>query len=110
MELQEVVDEEGRLESTHSFVGLLCGLAEHRASNKLLAFLDLQMEVRKTVLTERVQTGQCPGLSVAIQADWTGQLLLEIIARASIYIAVGAFSAIETSNSNKLVEYCCCLN
>ena len=58
--------------------------------------------MRKTVLTERVETGQCPGWSVAIQADWTGQLLLEI--SKSLSLAVGAFSAIETNNSNKLVE------
>ena len=32
----------------------------------------------KAVVTERVETGQCPGLSVVIQTDWTGQLLLEI--------------------------------
>ena len=36
MKLQEVVDEEGRLESTHILVRLLCGLAAHRASDKLL--------------------------------------------------------------------------
>ena len=62
MELQEVVDEEGRLESTHSLVGLLCGLAAHRASDKVLASLDLHGEVGKAVVTERVETGQCPGL------------------------------------------------
>ena len=45
MKLQEVVDEEGRLESTHSLVGLLCGLAAHGASHnfKVLASLDLQL-------------------------------------------------------------------
>ena len=37
------------------------------------------MEVDKTVVTERVKTGQCPGLSVAIQTNWTGQLLLKIL-------------------------------
>ena len=79
MELQEAVDEEGRLESTHSLVGLLCGLAAHGASHKVLASLDLHGEVGKAVMTERVETGQCPGLSVAIQTDWTGQLLLEIL-------------------------------
>ena len=80
MELQEVVDEEGRLESTHSLiVKLLCGLAAHGASHKVLASLDLHREVGKAVVTERVETGQCPGLSVVIQTDWTGQLLLEIL-------------------------------
>ena len=64
--------------STHSLVGLLCGLAAHGASHKVLASLDLHGEVGKAV-TERVETGQCPGLSVAIQTDWTGQLLLEIL-------------------------------
>ena len=78
MELQEVVDKESRLESTHSLVGLLCGLAAHGASDKVLASLDLHGEVGKAVVTERVETGQCPGLSVVIQTDWTGQLLLEI--------------------------------
>ena len=78
MELQEVVDEEGRLESTHSLVGLLCGLLAHRASDKVLASLDLHGEVGKAVVTERVETGQCPGVSIAIQTDWTGELLLEI--------------------------------
>ena len=79
MELQEVVDEEGRLESTHSLVRLLCGLAAHGASDKVLASLDLHGKVGKAVVTERVETGQCPGLSVVIQTDWTGQLLLEIL-------------------------------
>ena len=79
MELQEVVDEEGRLESTHSLVRLLCGLAAHGASHKVLASLDLHREVGKAVVTERVETGQCPGLSVVIQTYWTGQLLLEIL-------------------------------
>ena len=79
MELQEVVDEEGRLESTHSLVGLLCRLATHWTSHKVLASLDLHGEVGKAVVTERVETGQCPGLSVAIQTDWTGQLLFEIL-------------------------------
>ena len=79
MELQEVVDEEGRLESTHSLVRLLCGLAAHGASDKVLASLDLHGEVGKAVVTERVETGQCPGLSVVIQTDWTGQLLLKIL-------------------------------
>ena len=74
MELQEVVDEKGGLETTHSLVRLLCGLAAHGASDKLLVSLDLH----KAVVTERVETGQCPGLSVAILTDWTGQLLLEI--------------------------------
>ena len=74
MELQEVVDDECRLESTHSLVGLLCCLAAHGASDKLLVSLDLH----KAVVTERVETGQCSGLSVAIQTDLTGQLLLEI--------------------------------
>ena len=78
MELQEIVDDEGRLESTHSLVGLLCSLAAHGASHKVLASLDLHGEVGKAVVTERVETGQCPGLSVVIQTDWTGQLLLEI--------------------------------
>ena len=68
-----------RLESTHSLVGLLCGLAAHGASHKVLSSLDLHGEVGKAVVTERVETGQCPGLSVAIQTDWTGQLLLEIL-------------------------------
>ena len=78
MELQEVVDEEGRLESTHSLVGLLCGLAAHRASDNVLASLDLRGEVGQAVVTERVETGQCPGLRVVIQTDWTGQLLFKI--------------------------------
>ena len=78
MEHQEVVDEEGRLESTHSLVRLLCGLAAHKASDKVLVFLDVHWEVTKTAMTERVVTGQCPGLSIAIQTDWTGELLLEI--------------------------------
>ena len=78
MELQEVVDEEGRLESTHSLVGLLCGLSAHRASDKVLASLDLHGEVGKAVVTERVETRQCPGMSIAIQTDWTGELLLKI--------------------------------
>ena len=79
MEFQEVVDEKSGLESTHSLVGLLCGLAAHRASDKVLASLDLYGEVSKAVVTERMETGQCPGLSVLIQTDWTGQLLLEIL-------------------------------
>ena len=78
MELQEVVDEEGRLESTYSLVRLLCGLAAHRASDRVLASLDLHGEEGKAVVTERVETGQCPGLSVSIQTDWTCQLLLKI--------------------------------
>ena len=45
----------------------------------MLSSLDLHGEVGKAVVTERVETGQCPGLSVAIQTDWTGQLLLEIL-------------------------------
>ena len=49
MELQEVVDEEGRLESTHSLVGLLCGLAAQRANDKVFASLDLHREVGKAV-------------------------------------------------------------
>ena len=77
MELQEVVDEEGRLESTHSLVRLLSGLAAHGASDKVSASLVLHGEVDKAVVTERVETGQCPGLSVVIQTDWTGELLLE---------------------------------
>ena len=76
MELQEVVDEEGRLESIHSLVRLLCGLAAHRASDKVLVFLDFHWEATKTAMTERVETRQCPGLSIAIQTDWTGKLLL----------------------------------
>ena len=79
MELQEVVDEEGRLESTHSLVRLLCSLAAHGASDKVFASLNLRGEVGKAVVTERVETGQCPGLSVVIQTDWTGQLLLKIL-------------------------------
>ena len=78
MELQEVVDEEGRLESTHSLVGMLCGQAAHGASDKVFAFLKFQWEAIKTTMAERVETEQCPGLSVATQTDWTGQLLLEI--------------------------------
>ena len=58
MELQEVVDVEGRLESTQS--RLLCGLAAHGASHKVLASLNLHREVGKAVVTERVETGQCP--------------------------------------------------
>ena len=81
MELQDVIDEEGRLESTHSLVGLLCGLAAHGASDKVLASLDLHGEVGKAVVTERVETGQSPVLSVVIQTDWTSQLLLEILMR-----------------------------
>ena len=77
MELQEVVNEEGRLESTHSLVRLLCCLAAHGTSDIVLTSLDLHREVGKAVVTERVKTGQCPGLSVAIQTDWTGQLLLK---------------------------------
>ena len=57
MELQEVVDEEGRLESTHSLVGLLCGLAAHGSSHKVLASLHLHGEVGKAVVTERMETG-----------------------------------------------------
>ena len=58
MELHEVVDEEGRLESTHSLVGLLCGLAAHRASHKVFASLNLHGEVGKAVVTERVETAR----------------------------------------------------
>ena len=64
---------------TPLIVKLLCGLAAHGASHKVLASLDLHREVGKAVVTERVETGQCPGLSVVIQTDWTGQLLLEIL-------------------------------
>ena len=74
IKLQEVVDEEGRLK-----LGLLCGLAAHRASDKVLSFLFLYGELGKTVVTERVETGHCLGLSVEIQTDWTGQLLLKIL-------------------------------
>ena len=45
----------------------------------VLVSLDLHGEVGKAVVTERVETGQCPGLSVAIQTDWTGQLMLKIL-------------------------------
>ena len=79
MKLQEVVDEEGRLESTYSFVGLLCGLAAHWAIDKVFASLDLHREVGKAVVTKGVETGQYPGLIVMIQTDWTGQLLLKIL-------------------------------
>ena len=78
MKLQKVVDEEGRLESTHSLFGLLCGLAAHGASDEVLVFFDFHWESTKTVMTERMETGQCPGLSVVVQTDWTGQLLLKI--------------------------------
>ena len=57
-ELEVVDDEKGRLESTHSLVRLLCGLAAHGASHKVLASLDLHREVGKAVVTERVETGQ----------------------------------------------------
>ena len=79
MELQEVVNEESRLKSTHSLVRLLCGLLAHRASDKVIVFLEFHGQSAKTAITERVETGQCPGLSVAIQTDWTGQLLLKIL-------------------------------
>ena len=78
MELQKVIDEEGRLESTHSLVGLLCDLPAHRARDKVLVFFDFHWEATKTAMTERVKTGQCPGLSIVIQTDWTGELLLKI--------------------------------
>ena len=79
MKLQEVVDEEGRLESTGSVVRLLCALATHRTSDEVLTIMDLDGKVGKAVVTKRMKARQCPGLSVAIQADWTSQLLLEIL-------------------------------
>ena len=77
MELQEVIDDEGRLESTYSFIRLLCGLAAHWTIDNAFATLDMHGEVGKAVVTEGVETGQCPGLSILIQTDWTGQLLIE---------------------------------
>ena len=54
MELQEVVDEEGRLESTHSLVGLLCCLTANRAWNKVLAFLYFDGEANETIMAKGV--------------------------------------------------------
>ena len=79
MQLDQVVDVVGRLESTHSIVRFLSLLAAHRASDKVLASLDFHWEVGKTAMTERVEAGQCPGLGIPVQTDWTGQLLLEIV-------------------------------
>ena len=66
MELQEVIDEEGRLESTHSLVWLLCCLATDRAWNEVLASLYFNRKTNETIVTKGVKTWQCPGVSVPV--------------------------------------------
>ena len=79
MELQEVVDDEGRLVSRDTLVWLLAGLAAHGTRDTVIASFHNHGEVAETLVTEAVQTWQCSGLSVALQTDGTGQLLLELL-------------------------------
>ena len=53
-ELQQVVDEEGRLVSRDTLVWLLAGLAAHWTGDTLTAFLHLYREGAETLVTEAV--------------------------------------------------------
>ena len=79
MELQEVVDEEGRLELVRSLVAMLYFLAANRAFDKAIGSLNFHGEAVQTIVAKGVETRQCPGLSVTVQADRTGQLLIELL-------------------------------
>ena len=54
LELQEVVDEEGRLVSRDTLVWLLAGLAAHRTCDTLTASLHLNGEGDETLVAEAV--------------------------------------------------------
>ena len=45
----------------------------------MLASLDIYREASETVVAKGVEARQCPGLSVALQADRTSQLLLQLV-------------------------------
>ena len=79
MEFQEVVDDKGRLVSRDTLVWLLAGLAAHGTRDTVIASFHNHGEVAETLVTEAVQTWQCSGMSVALQTDGTGQLLLQLL-------------------------------
>ena len=81
MELQKIVDDEGRLVSRDTIVWLLAGLAAHRTSDTVIASFHSHREVGQTLVTEAMKTWQCPWLSVALQTDWTSQLLFQLFER-----------------------------
>ena len=79
MDLQEAVDVEGRRKARDSLVGYLGGLSADWAGEKVFASLDIHKKATKTIVAKGVEAGQCPGVSVALQADRTGELLLQLL-------------------------------
>ena len=92
MELQEVVNEESRLKSTHSLVRLLCGLLAHRASDKVIVFLEFHGQSAKTAITVRVERLLKPSklLEVVIQPNveigTDGTVMVAAYASSKVYL------------------------
>ena len=69
----------GCMVSRDTIVWLLAGLAAHGTCDTVIASFNNHGEVAETLVTEAVQTWQCSGLSVTLQTDGTGQLLLQLL-------------------------------